>query len=164
MSDSAVIPRLQHLFDRHKACVLLPTYNNAGILAAVIQRCLEQTTHVVVVNDGSTDQTASIIKQWPVQVVQYANNQGKGYALRQGFRYAIEQGYDFVLTIDTDGQHYPEDAVHFFNALDQNPDSLLIGSRNLNQENVPGKSSFGNRFSNFWFKVETGKTMPDTQS
>lgn len=164
MSDSAVIPHLQHLFDRHKACFLLPTYNNAGSLAAVIQRCLEQTTHVVVVNDGSTDQTASIIKQWPVQVVQYANNQGKGYALRQGFRYAIEQGYDVVLTIDTDGQHYPEDAVHFFNALEQNPDSLLIGSRNLNQENVPGKSSFGNRFSNFWFKVETGKTMPDTQS
>jgi uncharacterized protein (DUF2062 family) len=76
----------------------------------------------------------------------------------------LELGYRHVITIDTDGQHYAEDAIHFFEVLEKNPDALLIGSRNLNQENVPGKSSFGNRFSNFWFKVETGKTMPDTQS
>jgi glycosyltransferase involved in cell wall biosynthesis len=130
----------------------------------VIHQCLEQTANVLVVNDGSTDDTLLKIEQLPIKLLTYPKNRGKGYALRQGFKRALELGYRHVITIDTDGQHYAEDAIHFFEVLEKNPDALLIGSRNLNQENVPGKSSFGNRFSNFWFKVETGKTMPDTQS
>ena len=158
------IPTLQHEFEKYQTCFLLPTYNNASSIVHVIQQCLQQTTHVLVVNDGSTDDTLLKLEQLPIQLLTYPKNRGKGYALRQGFKRAMELGYRHVLTIDTDGQHYAEDAIHFFEALEKNPDSLLIGSRNLNQENVPGKSSFGNRFSNFWFKIETGKTMPDTQS
>lgn len=157
-------PVLQHRFEQFRACILLPTYNNRDTLPDVIRRSLAQTTHVVVVNDGSTDDTLDLIRDFPVQLVSYAKNRGKGYALRTGFRYAIEQGYDYVITLDTDGQHYPEDCGAFFEVLEQQSDVLLIGSRNLDQEHVPGKSSFGNRFSNFWFKVETGRTMPDTQS
>lgn len=158
------IPTLQHEFEKYQTCFLLPTYNNASSIVHVIQQCLQQTTHVLVVNDGSTDDTLLKLEQLPIQLLTYPKNRGKGYALRQGFKRAMELGYRHVLTIDTDGQHYAEDAIHFFEALKKNPDSLLIGSRNLNQENVPGKSSFGNQFSNFWFKVETGKTIPDTQS
>ncbi|MBL7766642.1 MAG: DUF2062 domain-containing protein [Chitinophagaceae bacterium] len=157
-------PAAEELFLKYKACFLLPTYNNAQAIAPVIEACLRQTSHVVVINDGSTDHTLKVIHQYPVQIVSYEHNKGKGYALRKGFQYAIAQGYDYVLTIDTDGQHYPEDCLNFFEVLKENPGSLLIGSRNLNQENVPGKSSFGNRFSNFWYKVETGLNMPDTQS
>lgn len=160
----SVTPRLQSQFENYKACILLPTYNNAETIAAVVKASLLETTHVLVVNDGSTDNTLSVLQGLPIQLITYERNRGKGYALRQGFSYAIQQGYDYVITIDTDGQHYPEDCKAFFEVLEKNPGSLLIGSRNLSHENVPGKSSFGNKFSNFWFKIETGKVMPDTQS
>lgn len=160
----SVTPRLQSQFDDYKACILLPTYNNAETIAAVVKASFLETTHVLVVNDGSTDNTLNVLQGLPIQLITYERNRGKGYALRQGFSYAIQQGYDYVITIDTDGQHYPEDCKAFFEVLEKNPGSLLIGSRNLSHENVPGKSSFGNKFSNFWFKIETGKVMPDTQS
>ena len=152
------------MFEKYKACILLPTYNNSETIVEVINASLQETSHVLVINDGSTDDTLQRICDLPIQLVSYEKNRGKGYALRKGFTYAIEQGYDYVITIDTDGQHYPEDCLSFFEVLEKSPGSLLIGSRNLNHENVPGKSSFGNKFSNFWFKVETGKIMPDTQS
>src|SRR5690606_35617176 len=64
----------------------------------------------------------------------------------------------------SDGQHYPSDLVKFLDQLEETPGALIVGGRNLNQENVPTKSSFGNRFSNFWFWVNTGISLPDTQS
>lgn len=157
-------PALQALFEQYKACILLPTYNNHQTIVQVIRDSLAQTTHVIVVNDGSTDHTLELIKDEAVQLVTYEKNRGKGYALRTGFSYAIAKGYNYVITIDTDGQHYPADCIHFLQALSNHEGALMIGSRDLSHENVPGKSTFGRRFSNFWFKVETGKDMPDTQS
>lgn len=157
-------PILESIFDTYKACILLPTYNNRNTIEQVIKQSLLQTSHVIVINDGSTDDTLSLIEHKTVQLVTYAKNKGKGYAMRQGFKYAIDKGYRYAITIDTDGQHYPEDCIHFFDTLKNNEGALMIGSRNLTHENVPSKSTFGNRFSNFWFKIETGKTMPDTQS
>ena len=86
--------------------------------------------------------------------------------MRVGFKKAEELGYEFSITIDSDGQHYPEDIAVFVNQLEfeTNKNILLIGSRNMNQEAVPGGSSFGNKFSNFWYKVETGIQLKDTQS
>ena len=155
---------VSELFDRYKACIILPTYNNHASLGNVIERSLQQTKHVIVVNDGSTDQTLSLLDKYPIQIVSYFPNHGKGYALRKGFEYAFSKGYEYAVTIDTDGQHYPEDSSIFLQKLIDVPGSFLIGARNLNQTNVPGKSTFGNRFSNFWFRLETGIRLPDTQS
>ena len=157
-------PSIAALFDQFKVCIILPTYNNAASLGDVIERSLQQTSHVIVVNDGSTDSTSSLLEKYPVQMVTYLPNHGKGYALRKGFEYAFNAGYDYALTIDTDGQHYPEDSLVFLQKLQEIPGAFLIGARNLNQTNVPGKSTFGNRFSNFWFRLETGIRLPDTQS
>lgn len=165
-------PLLQDQFDKHRVAVLIPTYNNEGTLKAVINGILQYTHNVIVVNDGSTDTTASILLQYSIdeqygdrfKVVSYQQNQGKGWALRQGFRFAVENGYDFVISIDSDGQHFPEDLEAFINILEREGPALVIGSRNMNQSSVPGKSSFGNKFSNFWFWVETGIKAPDTQS
>jgi glycosyltransferase involved in cell wall biosynthesis len=145
--------------------VLIPTYNNAGTLAQVLQDVLSHTRHVIVVNDGSTDHTLAVLDQFPeVQRVSYTNNRGKGIALRRGFTYAQQQGYEYVITMDADGQHFAADLQAFHQRFQENGDAIIIGARNLQQENMPGKNSFANRFSNFWFYVETGMKAPDTQS
>lgn len=145
--------------------VLIPTYNNAGTLAQVLQDVLSHTPHVIVVNDGSTDHTLEVLEQFPaVQRVTYTNNRGKGIALRRGFAYARQQGYEYVITMDADGQHFASDLQAFHHRLQENGDAIIIGARNLQQENMPGKNSFANKFSNFWFYVETGMKAPDTQS
>jgi len=153
------------VFKAKKVCVLIPTYNNAGTLNTVIRGVLKFTHQIIVVNDGSTDSSVEIVKQYPeIELVTYAENQGKGYALRKGFDRAVALGYDYAITIDSDGQHYPDDLPLFLEELEQHPAAIIIGARNMDQASVPGKSSFGNKFSNFWFKVETGIAMQDTQS
>jgi len=148
-----------------RACVLIPTYNNCASLAAVINDVAQYTKQIIVVNDGSTDNTAAVLEQFPfLQVLTLAVNKGKGNALRSGFEYACKQGYRYAITIDSDGQHFAKDLHKFLDKAATMPNAIVIGARNMNQETVPGKSSFGNRFSNFWFKVETGIVLPDTQS
>ena len=148
-----------------KCVVLMPTYNNAGTIAQVISDVKEFATDVIVVNDGSTDETAAILASIDgIKVIDYPKNKGKGYALKLGLRKAYEWGYRYAITIDSDGQHYADDIPTFIETIEQKPDSLLIGARNLTAENMPSKNTFANRFSNFWYKVETGQTLTDTQS
>jgi len=155
----------QQLFDQHKVCVLIPTYNNANTLAGVINSVFEYTNNIIVVNDGATDNTGSILQQFStIHAVTYTPNKGKGFALRTGIKEAARLGYNYAIAIDSDGQHFAYDLPRFIDQLEATPGALMIGARNLNQENVSGKSSFGNRFSNFWYWVETGEKLPDTQS
>jgi glycosyltransferase involved in cell wall biosynthesis len=147
------------------ACVLIPTYNNCASLAAVINDVASYTDQIIVVNDGSTDDTVNILAQFPfLQVLSLPVNSGKGAALRTGFEYAYKQGYRYAITIDADGQHFAKDLYKFLDKAASMPNAIIIGARNMDQDTVPGKSNFGNRFSNFWFKVETGIVLPDTQS
>ena len=152
-------------FVRLQACVLLPTYNNAQTLEAVLDSLAAFTRQIIVVNDGATDNTEEILSRYPfLKVVSYKPNRGKGNALKQGFRYAWQQGYRYAISIDSDGQHYAHDLPAFLTAITEQPGTLIIGARNMDQAHIPGKSSFGNKFSNFWFWVETGIRLPDTQS
>jgi glycosyltransferase involved in cell wall biosynthesis len=152
-------------FEKLKVCILVPTYNNAKTLAALLEDLQVFAAYIIVVNDGSTDDTENILNQFPgIHSLSYSTNRGKGYALRLGFRAAVAQGFDYAITIDSDGQHFTKDIPVFLEALEKNPGSLIIGARNMDQSSVPGKSSFGHKFSNFWFQVETGIKLPDTQS
>ncbi len=156
---------LQEKFDHHECCVIVPSYNNAATLGKVLDDILQYTRNIIVVNDGSTDHTRDILKKYErIVLLDYAKNKGKGYALRMGFGKALELGYSYAITMDSDGQHFARDLDKFLNKLDKNTGALIIGSRNMEQEGIPDKSSFGNRFSNFWYRVETGKKLPDTQS
>lgn len=159
------VPSHEDRFLQHAACVLLPTYNNAQTLESVIRSVAAFTRQIVVVNDGSTDGTAEILQQFPfLKVLSYQPNKGKGHALKQGFRFALSHHYRYAISIDSDGQHYAHDLPAFLDGLEARPGALIIGARNMEQAHIPGKSSFGNKFSNFWFWVETGITLPDTQS
>ena len=144
----------------------MPTYNNDGTLRDVVERVLRFCEDVIVVNDGCTDTSTKILSSFSdkITVVDYGKNRGKGYALKQGFKKAIELGFDYAITIDSDGQHFPEDIPLFINALSQHTNALIVGSRNLNEENMPGKNTFANKFSNFWFKIQTGINLLDTQT
>ncbi len=151
---------------RHRICVLVPTYNNAGTLRNVVSGILNYSADVIVVNDGSTDNTAAILDSFgdAIHIVSYPRNAGKGHALKKGFRKAIELGYEYAITIDSDGQHYPEDIPAFVKAIVEHPGALIVGERNLSNVDINGKSSFANKFSNFWFCVQTGRRLKDTQT
>jgi len=146
-------------------CVLIPTFNNLGTVAQVIEEVKAYTNHILVVNDGSTDGTLECIKNIEgIECLSFPENKGKGMALRKGFEKALELGFTHAITIDSDGQHRANDLPNFYEAIKQDPNALFIGCRNMKQSNVPGSSNFGNNFSNFWFKFETGIDAPDTQS
>jgi len=150
-----------------KCCVLIPTYNNHKTLRNVLERVLTYTENIIVVNDGATDSTAEILNNFPQLIqIHLLKNIGKGNALKVGFQKALELDYEFVITIDSDGQHFPEDIPVFLDALEkeETKNVLYIGARNMEQADVPGSSSFGNKFSNFWYWFETGIRLRDTQS
>ncbi len=145
--------------------VVIPTYNNRGTIADVIASVKEYAMDILVVNDGATDGTPEILAGIDdIKVIGYGKNKGKGYAIRTAFKEAAAMGFKYMLTIDSDGQHFADDIPVFIDFIEQNPDCLLIGARNLNADNMPSKNTFANKFSNFWFKVETGQTLSDTQS
>jgi glycosyltransferase involved in cell wall biosynthesis len=160
------LSEVQNTVSEKKICVLIPTYNNEKTLKRVIDGVLDYTANIIVVNDGSTDSTLTILNGYPqITVINLPENKGKGNGLKIGFRKAKKLGYNYAITIDSDGQHYPDDIPVFVEALiEEKENVLLIGNRNMSQDGIPKKSSFGNNFSNFWFWFETGIKLEDTQS
>jgi len=145
--------------------VIIPTYNNVQTLELVINGVAAFTNNIIVINDGSTDDTADVLKKFhSIEIINFPNNKGKGFALKNGFNKAIEKGYVYAITIDSDGQHNPEEMTLFLDQIEKEPNTLVIGVRNFNQENFPVKSGFANRFSNLWFKFFTDCKLDDTQS
>jgi glycosyltransferase involved in cell wall biosynthesis len=156
---------LSKLFDNLKCCVIVPTYNNASTLPQVINDILLYTKNIIVVNDGSTDESRKLLDAYSsIFIIHLEKNKGKGNALQTGFKFAVAKGYDYAITIDSDGQHSAHDLSKFADTLKNEPGTLVIGARNMDQDSIPGKSSFGHKFSNFWFRVETGTSLSDTQS
>ena len=148
-------------------CVIIPTYNNGGTIGGVVAGALEQCGDVIVVNDGCSDATAGIlaaIETEGLTVVTLPKNSGKGAALKAGFRKALEMGFAYAITLDGDGQHYPEDIATMLRANQEHPGALILGSRMMDGADRSKGSSFANRFSNFWLWVQTGRRLDDTQT
>ncbi len=146
-------------------CVIIPTYNNETTIRKVVAETLDYCDDVIVVNDGCTDRTAEILHEMrDITVVAYPQNKGKGYALKQGFRKALSMGFAYAITLDADGQHYPENISLFLKANQEHPGALIIGNRQLEGVERSKGSGFANKFSNFWFYVQTGEALKDTQT
>lgn len=165
MSNENNNPTWRERLKELKGIVVIPTYNNASTLARVVSGVREYAEAVLVVDDGSTDNTRQVLKAFPeVWVMRHTENQGKGAALKDGLGAAKAAGFRYAITIDADGQHYASDIPRFIERIEQEPGALLVGARNIRSENMPGKNTFANRFSNFWFTLETGLELADTQS
>jgi len=149
-----------------KVCVVIPTYNNSGTVAKVIGSALEHCKDVIVVSDGADDATRSEILRFgdSIDHIGYSPNRGKGYALRTALKRAGERGFDYAITMDSDGQHFADDIPLFLKAIEDGDGELFVGSRCLTAENMPSGNTFANRFSNFWFAVQTLRRLPDTQT
>ncbi|MGN0189139.1 MAG: glycosyltransferase family 2 protein, partial [Candidatus Cryptobacteroides sp.] len=160
------------------ALVIMPTYNNAGTVGEVLADLIKYAEDILVVDDGCTDLTIDILRTFGFseipsgqgcltlkgkKVLRHPRNMGKGAALRNALTIASEAGYSYAVTIDADGQHFLSDLPVFVTAHKDYPDSLLVGARNLESENMPGTNTFANRFSNFWYRLETGIRLEDTQ-
>jgi len=147
-------------------CAIIPTYNNAGTLADVVKRTLVYCPDVIVVDDGSTDDTARVLVGFGdrITVCTHKSNRGKGQALLTGFRQAAKAGMAAVVTLDSDGQHDPGDIPLLVARHMESPSAIIVGSRDIQARNMPGKNTFANRFSNFWFRLQTGVALPDTQT
>lgn len=144
-------------------CVI-PVYNNAGTVRDVILRALRQTPHVLVVDDGSTDMDLpAFCRENGVECLRHERNMGKGAALRTAMDELSRRGVDYMIALDGDGQHYPEDIPLFFPLMEEEG-ALIVGCRDFNDPNVPESSRVGRRISNFWMKLETGVDVQDCQS
>ena len=159
------VPIQQKWMETLKLCVVVPTFNNHKTLGSVINDILKYTSNVIVVNDGSTDSTAEILKDFSekICVVSYMPNRGKGFALKSGFDKAEKLGYCGAITIDSDGQHFASEIERFVENAEKSPGALLLGQRTT-EGDMPAKNSFANKFSNFWFAVQTAYRFSDTQN
>ena len=143
-------------------CAVIPTYGNSRTVADVVRRTLAQGLGVIVVDDGSEIPVEGLLEGLPALVVRHQENQGKGRALRTGLTAARKGGYRFAVTLDADGQHSPEDIPLLLGSAGER--TLVVGSRRLDAEGMPAGNSFANRFSNFWFALQTLRRLPDTQT
>lgn len=140
-----------------RECVVIPVYNSP-YLKEVVKSVLDLGYYVIVVDDGSTPK----IELEDVEVITHEVNMGKGEAILSGAKRAKELGFEYFVTMDADKQHIATEIKKLTDAYEDN--TIVIGCRNFEYENVPNSSKFGRKFSNFWVNLETFKKFKDTQS
>jgi uncharacterized protein (DUF2062 family) len=142
-----------------KHCIVIPCFNHATTVAAVACTARRHGP-VFVVDDGSTD---ALPELEGCTVLRLDRNRGKAAALRAGFQRAAELGFTHVITMDADGQHFAEDIPKLIAAAEKQPDALVVGVRDFIAAGAPNGRRRSNAVSTFWFRVETGVRLPDTQ-
>jgi glycosyltransferase involved in cell wall biosynthesis len=150
---------------KNRFAFIIPVYNHAGTVAQVIRQAQCMGFPVFVVDDGSTDHTYNQIKDIPgIRIISHKKNRGKGAALASGFCVAAVD-CDWAITVDADGQHYPEDARRLIAAIPADARMIVVGVRDgMAGKHVPWTSRFGRKFSNFWVWISGGPSLSDSQS
>ncbi len=142
-----------------KLCVIIPCYNHVATVAEVA-RGAQAHCPVIVIDDGST---VPLPELPGCTLHRLARNSGKGAALRAGFQLASDLGYTHAITMDSDGQHFPQDLPKFLQAARAHPEAMLIGVRDFIAAGCPTHRRRSNAVSTFWFWTETGVRLGDTQ-
>lgn len=144
--------------------VVVPCLNEADAIGNLLQGVLAHCRDVIVIDDGSSDDTAAIVARLPVTLIRHPERRGKGEALRAGFREALERGASGVLTMDGDGQHDPADIPRILAAARQFPGALVVGARMLEREHQPNARRRANDFADWGISWGCGRPVADTQS
>ena len=144
--------------------VVIPAYDEAATIADVVRRARQQVERVLVVDDGSRDETTAQAVAAGAVVLRQSGNQGKGASLWRGMQTAMEQGAEAVITLDADGQHRPEDIPKLLAAHQRWPGCPIIAARLEGREAAPRLRRFANGMADFWVSWAAGCPIPDTQS
>jgi glycosyltransferase involved in cell wall biosynthesis len=150
---------------KNRFAFIIPVYNHAATVAQVVKDAQDLRYPIFVIDDGSTDNTYEQIKEIAgIQILRHEQNQGKGAAIMTGFAAAAAVA-DWAITIDADGQHYPQDAQKLIKAIPKKTRAIVVGARaGMTGEHVPWTSRFGREFSNFWVWTSGGPKISDSQS
>jgi glycosyltransferase involved in cell wall biosynthesis len=143
---------------------VIPAYNEGRTIHAVVVHILKYVDRVVVVDDGSSDQTADALRELPITLIRHPQNLGKAAALWRGMQQAMAQGATAVITIDGDGQHDPADIPSLITLHQCHPSAIIIGSRLHRGRAIPWLRYVANRIANFWISWAAGSRIPDSQS
>jgi len=155
---------LEKNLENIKVGIVIPVYNHSKTLRDVVVRALEINAEVMVVDDGSTDRGINSLTGLNVHILNHPVNLGKGAAILTAAKACRQMGMTHLVTVDADGQHNPDDFRRFVPVMQRNPYAIVVGKRNFQAVNIPGLTRFGRHFSNFWFRLQTGHSLGDTQS
>ena len=150
--------------DGRNVAVVIPALNEALRIRGVVEDALAQCHRVIVVDDGSDDDTVARIADLPVTLLQHPQRMGKGASLRDGFREALRQGARAVLTMDGDGQHSATDIPRMLEAANRHPGAVVIGARLRRRSQQPLHRRLANEFGDWGLAWGTGYQIADSQS
>jgi len=144
-----------------KVCALIPAYNEANLLGGVLKKIKQFDLEIIVIDDGSTDNTAALAIAENVTLVRHPFNLGKGRALMSGIKLLADKDCDYVITLDGDGQHNPEEIPLFIEAAEKTQADLIIGNRLHNPRTMPANRVFFNRLSSKIISGVCRQNIPD---
>jgi len=143
---------------------VIPAYQEQKHVGEVAQRALTQLAHVLVVDDGSTDATADRARAAGVDVVVHPQNRGKGESIKTGLRHWFDRGSEYVVLLDADGQHLPEEISRFVGATAcESGAKIFVGSRMNDTRTMPLLRRMVNRYMSNKISRVCGQEIPDTQ-
>ena len=150
--------------DRRNVAVVIPALNEALRIREVVEGALGACDHVIVIDDGSDDDTAAKIADLPITLLRHPQRMGKGASLRDGFAEALRRGFEGVLTMDGDGQHAADDIPRLLDAGNRHPGAVIIGARLRKRSQQPLYRRLANEFGDWGIAWGTGYQIADSQS
>jgi glycosyltransferase involved in cell wall biosynthesis len=149
--------------DRSNVAALIPSYYEEAHIQGVARRTLAQLDHVLVLDDGSLDRTAEEARKGGAEVIRHERNQGKGAAIKTGLRELTARGFLYVLVLDGDGQHLPEEIPAFLDEANRTGSPFVVGNRMADTRKMPWVRKMTNRFMSGQISRLCGQPVPDSQ-
>ncbi|MBL7179812.1 MAG: glycosyltransferase family 2 protein [Desulfobacterales bacterium] len=146
-----------------KICGVVPAFNSESTIARVVKEARRHLQDVLVIDDGSTDDTARLAEDAGANVIRVLQNKGKGNALHISFRYALANNFDAILTIDADLQHDPSEIPKFIAHYEMTRSTITVGNRMHSKEKFPRRRYVANRIGTFCFSWLIGQPVEDSQ-
>ena len=149
--------------EKSKIAAVIPAYNEEKHVGDVARRTRQNLANVLVVDDGSADETAQRAREAGAEVIVHEQNRGKGETIKTGLRHWLERDVDFVIILDADGQHRPEEIDRFAESARTSDAKMFVGTRMNDVSSMPLVRRFVNRWMSGRISAVCGQKIPDTQ-